>query len=114
MHILLCFWVQNPQLITGQRYLALWDNQIDPLFFATFITSVISAAKGIASFFLEGPCKMVPKEGLVGGMGTMGFIFLCLNITSTLIGKGSMLAISYTPSYGRSKVNTANVSNYQN
>ena len=112
VHILLCLWAQNPKLITGQRKFRLTD--IDPLFFATFITSLFSAAKGIASFLLEGPCKLVPKKGLFGGLGTMGFIFLCLNITSILIGKGLMLASSYYLGIGRNfrktKVNAANVS----
>ena len=107
---MLCLWGQNPRLITGQH---LEDSfNIDPLFFATFVTSLISAAKGIASFLLEGPCKLVPKKGLFGGMGTMGYIFLCLDITSTLIGKGLLLAFSFDVEIldGRKKVNTANVS----
>ena len=116
MHILLCLWGQNPRLITGQTYFnLLW--YIDPLFFATFVTSIISSAKGIASFLLEGPCKLVPKKGLFGGMGTMGYIFLCLNITSTLIGKGLMLAFSFDRTIVERtdrKVNTANVTNYHN
>ena len=113
VHILLCLWAQNPKLITGQYSFRFYD--IDPLFFATFITSLISAAKGIASFLLEGPCKLVPKKGLFGGMGTMGYIFLCLNIISTLIGKGLMLAFSYgTLSRGSKQVNTENVSNNHN
>ena len=113
MHILLCLWGQHPRLITGK--FAFYG--IDPLFFATFATSLISAAKGIASFLLEGPCKLVPKKGLFGGMGTMGYIFLCLNITSMLLGKGLMLAFSYGGEIVRltgRKVNTANVTNYHN
>ena len=112
IHILLCLWAQNPKLITGQQYFGFAG--IDPFFCATLVTSIISAAKGIVSFLLEGPCKLVPKKGLFGGLGTMGFIFLCLNITSILIGKGLMLASSYYLGIGRNfrktKVNAANVS----
>ena len=92
MHIFLCLWALNPKLITGKYEFNPLDS--DSLFFATFATSVISASKGIASFLLDGPCKLVPKNGLFGGLGTMGFIFLCLNITFTLIGKGFNLAVS--------------------
>ena len=112
IHILLCLWAQNPKLITGQQYFGFAG--IDPFFCATLVTSIISAAKGIVSFLLEGPCKLVPKKGLFGGLGTMGFIFLCLNITLILIGKGLMLAFSYVPDHHDTKVITANVSNYHN
>ena len=93
VHILLCFWGIHPRLITGQNRISFYN--LDSLFFATFLTSLVSAAKGIASFLLEGPCKLLPQKGLFGGMGTMGFIFLSLNITSTLLGKAFLLFISY-------------------
>ena len=73
----------------------LYFTDFDPFFIATFATSLISASKGIASFLLDGPCKLVSKNGLFGGLGSMGFIFLCLNIIATLIGKGLMLAFTY-------------------
>ena len=92
VHILLCLWGLNPKLITGQLNFEIYD--IDPLFLATFATLLISASKGIASFLLDGPCKLVPNNGLLGGLGTMGFIFLYLSINLTLIGKGTMLANS--------------------
>ena len=60
-------------------------------FLATFISSVFSASKGIAGFLLHGPCKLVPTDGLFGGMGKLGFILLVLNIASTLCGKGVLL-----------------------
>ena len=91
---MLCLWGQNPKLITGHFEFAFWG--VDPFFIATFATSLISASKGLASFLMDGPCKLVPKNRLFGGLGTMGFIFLCLNIIATLIGKGLMLAVSYS------------------
>jgi len=97
VHILLCLVGMNPILITGKSFRVVgFDFYGAPLFFATFVTSIISASKGIASFLLDGPCKLVPKNGLFGGLGTMGFIFLWLNIIATLLGKGSVLAYSYT------------------
>ena len=114
MHILLCLWGQNPGLISGQRRFDLLDN---PLFFATLLTSFTSAAKGIASFLLNGPCTMIPKKGLFGGMGTMGFIFLFFNIASTLVVKGAMLVFSFTFIHQRNvsvfeKLITTNESKY--
>ena len=89
---MLCLWGIHPKLITGQKFI---EYGINSFFFATFIMSLISASKGIASFLLEGPCKLLPKKGLFGGMGTMGFIFLCLNVTSTIVGKGFLLFGAY-------------------
>ena len=73
-------------------------------FIATFASSVFSASKGIAGFLLHGPCKLVPTDGLFGGMGKLGFILLVLNIASTLCGKGVLLGllfggqfVSFTP-----------------
>ena len=91
--ILLCLSGQEPKLITGQEH---FDGRtFNTFFFAKFSISVISAAKGIASFLLEGPCKLLSKKGLFGGMGTMGFFFLCLNITTTSLGKGFLLGATY-------------------
>ena len=102
MHILLCLWGIHPKLISGdEKFGSPYEN---PLFFATFITSLISASKGIASFLLEGPCKLLPKKGLFGGMGTMGFIFLCLNVTFTIVGKGFLLGIAYSWAGNRADV----------
>ena len=60
-------------------------------FLATLASSVFSASKGIAGFLIHGPCKLVPADGLFGGMGKLGFILLVLNIASTLCGKGVLL-----------------------
>ena len=92
--ILLCLCGQEPKLISGHNYFYNY-TLLNTFFFATLFTSVISAAKGIASFLLEGPCKLLSKKGLSGGLGTMGFFFLYLNITSTLLGKGFLLAGAY-------------------
>ena len=98
-HILLCLWGQHPKLISGDIYFSfdaifrgMYEN---PLFFAKFQTSMISASKGMANFFLEGPCKLLPQKGLFEGMGTMGFIFLCLNISITVHAKSTLLVMAY-------------------
>ena len=60
--IILCLWRQNPQLISGQ------SASENIFFYATFASSVLSAAKGLADFLLNGPCKLLPNDGLFGGM----------------------------------------------
>ena len=102
MHIFLIIWGMHPKLITGtglghpaQGIFKLLDMDLDPLFLATHLTSVISASKGIADFLMNGPCKLVPNEGLCGGMGRMGYILLCLNIGLTLWGKGILIRMAH-------------------
>ena len=73
---------QNPDVIFGGD--ATW-------FWMTFSTSIASAAKGIATLLKEGPCKLVPNQGLLGGYGLIGFILLFFNVGITLFGKGSSL-----------------------
>ena len=85
VHIILCLWGQNPQLISGRNI------SERSLFIATFVSSVFSAAKGLGDFLLNGPCKLVPNDGLFGGMGKMGYIFLVINIAATICGKGLTL-----------------------
>ena len=83
--VILCLWGQNPELIIGR-------NTSEAIFFiATFASSVLSAAKGVADFLLNGPCKLLPSDGLFGGMGKMGYIFLVMNIAITIFGKGIFL-----------------------
>ena len=81
--ILFALLQQNPDVIFGGD--ATW-------FWVTFSTSIASAAKGIATLLKEGPCKLVPNQGLLGGYGQIGFILLFFNVVVTLIGKGFTLA----------------------
>ena len=90
-HIMLVFMGQNYRLFFG------YGHSIGQtvFFFATFASSVFSASKGIAGFLLHGPCKLVPTDGLFGGMGKLGFILLVLNIATTICGKGAVLGLLY-------------------
>ena len=54
---------------------------------------MFSAAKGLADFLLNGPCKLLPNDGLFGGMGKMGYIFVLINIATTICGKGISLSL---------------------
>ena len=88
--ILFALVCQNPDVIYGGD--ATW-------FWVTFSTSIVSAAKGIATLLKEGPCKLVPNQGLLGGYGLIGFILLFFNVGITLIGKGStLLGVTADPS----------------
>ena len=64
------------------------------LFWTTFSLSVFSATFGIAKFLKVGPCRLVSSHGPLGGIGSIGFLTLMLNIASTLVLKGNMLAES--------------------
>ena len=81
--ILWCLYYKKPLLLSGQ------NTTENILFVATFSSSVFSATKGLADFLLNGPCKLLPNDGLCGGMGKMGYIFLLINIALTLCAKGA-------------------------
>ena len=86
--VLLCLWRKNPQLLSGQ-------NTSEKIFFiATFSSSVFSAAKGFTDFLLNGPCKLLPNDGLFAGLGKMGYVFLLINIAITICAKGVNLGLS--------------------
>ena len=71
-------------------------KDVDILYMASFISSLLSAAKGIASFLMDGPCILLSKEGPFGGMGKMGFIFLYINILITMMAKGLLIYFGYS------------------
>ena len=101
VHIMLILWGFLGRKLTGSIEGPDSIRSIDQegaFFLATFISSVFSASKGIAGFLLHGPCKLVPTDGLFGGMGKLGFILLLLNIASTLCGKGVLLGLLFTGS----------------
>ena len=96
VHIMLILWGFFGHKLTGSVYGPMVSREA--LFFlATFISSVFSASKGIAGFLLHGPCKLVPTDGLFGGMGKLGFILLVLNIAATLCGKALSLGVLTGP-----------------
>ena len=90
VHIMLILWG-----ILGDHLSDSHNDRKFAFFLATFTSSVFSASKGIAGFLLHGPCKLVPTDGLFGGMGKLGFILLLLNIASTLCGKGVLLGFLF-------------------
>ena len=58
VHILLCVFLQNPEVVTdGSEF----------FFLTTFGTSVLSASMGITNFLMQGRCSLVPQKGFLGG-----------------------------------------------
>ena len=68
--ILLCLYYKKRLLLSGQ------NTTENILFVATFSSSVFSATKGLADFLLNGPCNLLPNDGLCGGIGKW-VIFFC-------------------------------------
>ena len=62
---------------------------------ATFFISLVSAGKGIATLLKEGPFKLVPSQGLLGGYCQIGFILVFVNVVATLVGKIWVFAILF-------------------
>ena len=86
-------------MIQGKKHtgtISFDPKDVDFLYMATFISSLLSAAKGIASFLMDGPCILLSKEGPLGGMGKMGFIFLYINILTTMMAKGLLIYFGYS------------------
>ena len=96
VHIILILWGFFGRRLTGFRWPSVSISSEGAFFLATFTSSVFSASKGIAGFLLHGPCKLVPTDGLFGGMGKLGFILLVFNIAATVCGKGVLLGFLFT------------------
>lgn len=90
--ILLIMSVKDYEIIFTNK-VTTWSERL-PLFVVTFILSVFSATLGIAKFLKVGPCRLISSQGSLGGLGSLGFLTLWVNIASTLLLKGSMLAYS--------------------
>ena len=63
------------------------------LFVVGFISSVLSASLGLARFLMNGPSKLVKKQGRLGGYLQVGFALLFFCILSTLVSKALWLAL---------------------
>ena len=84
VHILLGLWILNPDLIRENN---------PALFDATFASSIMSATFGIAKFLKNGPCRLIPNQGFLGGYCQIGFILILLNVNATMLSKGFALPI---------------------
>ena len=68
------------------------NNTDFALFLVGFISSVLSASLGLARFLMNGPSKLVKKQGRLGGYLQVGFALLFFCILSTLVSKALWLA----------------------
>ena len=93
MHIVLCIWGLRSDLLFKDNYgyrRAEFFDSFEFLIFS-YTLSVVSASKGLADFLLHGPCKLLPTNGKLDGMGTVGYLLLFLNIAATMVAKGITL-----------------------
>ena len=68
------------------------NNTDLPLFLVGFISSILSASLGLARFLMNGPSKLVKKQGRLGGYLQVGFALLFFAILLTLVSKALWLA----------------------
>ena len=78
----------NQRLLLGEPY----DNS--RLFIFGFMSSVLSASLGMARLLMNGPSKLVKKQGNLGGYAQVGFALLMLLIMFVLVAKALWLAFS--------------------
>ena len=70
--LLISFWSLNESVL----------GVYNPLFWVTFVTSILSAGFGLTKFLKLGPCR------LLGGYGKISFLLVMLNIIGVLLTKG--------------------------
>ena len=72
----------------------IFTTSYDWQFVATFATSVLTGAFGVAKFMKLGPCKFIPKEsGFMIGFASFGFPAVAWSIIVALLGKAFSIAI---------------------
>ena len=95
--------------IMGMKFYSLSGTEdVDiVIFFLTYASSAFSTVFGICNFLKNGPCRILPKDGLFGGYFTLGFLLLFINISLSLLVKCSLIAflnfenIYYFPDYNQ-------------
>ena len=72
-------------------------NFVNPTFFLSFVTSVISASLGLSKVLLKGPVKLVPSNrGFLGGYIQLPFFLLYCSVLTGLVGKAAWLPFAMT------------------
>ena len=72
----------------------LWFFDGFVVFLLGFITSVLSASLGMARLLMNGPSKVVKKQGPLGGYAQVGFALVMLSIICVLVAKALWLPYS--------------------
>ena len=60
------------------------------MYLVTTVTSLLSAAFGMAKFLKTGPCRLVSNDGLLGGYFQLGFILNFMYILSLIFTRSSL------------------------
>ena len=64
------------------------NNKVDVIiYFLSYSSSAFSTVFGICNFLKNGPCRILPKDGLFGGYCSLGFLLLFINISLSLLVK---------------------------
>ena len=72
-------------------------NFVNPTFFLSFVTSVVSATLGLSKVLLKGPVKLVPSNrGYLGGYVQLPFFLLYCSVFTCLVGKAAWLPSAMT------------------
>ena len=66
-------------------------NFVNPTFFLSLVTSVVSATLGLSKVLLKGPVKLVPNRGFLGGYVQLPFFLLYWSVFTCLVGKAAWL-----------------------
>ena len=64
------------------------------LFLVGFTSSVLSASLGMARLLMNGPSKVVKKQGPLGGYAQVGFALVMLQIICVLVAKALWMPFS--------------------
>ena len=64
------------------------------LFILGFTSSVLSASLGMARLLLNGPSKLIKKQGPLGGYAQVGFALVMLQIICVLVAKALWMPFS--------------------
>ena len=70
------------------------------LFILGFISSVLSASLGMARLLMNGPSKLIKKQGYLGGYAQVGFALLMFSIMCVLVSKALWLAFLLAGPHG--------------
>ena len=86
--LLLCF---NDSVLIGADDLFPASSLV--LFLLGFISSVLSASLGMARLLMNGPSKLIKKQGYLGGYAQVGFAMLMFSIMCVLVSKALWLGL---------------------
>ena len=87
-------------LVLNSQVLIDWGDDSDgglssfALFLLGFTSSVLSASLGMARLLMNGPSKLVKKQGHLGGYAQVGFALVMVSIICVLVSKALWLAFS--------------------